>query len=65
MNSDINDLDELSYVMDDYDDGNYDCDEDCEYEYVDYEKQLKDVAEYLKEEHPAILADMILKDIIK
>lgn len=60
MNSDLDDLEEmLSYLEE------CPADDDCNYNYVDYEKRLQDVTEYLKEEHPAILADMILKDIIK
>lgn len=67
MNSDNDELDEMFDECDECDecDEGECCDDDGDYEYVDYEKHLKDVSEYLKEEHPAILADMILKDIIK
>ena len=61
MDSDFDELDEIEYEIDDFG-----CDpDDCDYEYVDYEKQVNDITEYLKDEHPAIFADMILKDIIK
>jgi len=60
MNSNLDDLEEILSFFD----GECPAD-DCKYEYVDYEKQVKDVTDYLKEEHPAIFADMILKDIIK
>ena len=67
MDSDFDDLEDLEDkdILESLED--YGCTADCgdDYEDVDYEKHLKDVTEYLKEEHPAIFADMILKDIIK
>lgn len=62
MNSDLDDIDEINDMFDDI--GEYGV-SDEDYDYVDYEKQLKDVSEYIREEHPSIFADMILKGIIK
>lgn len=61
MNSNLDDLEEMLSFFD----GECPADDDCKYEYIDYEKQVKDITEYLKDEHPAIYADMILKDIVK
>jgi len=60
MSFDLDDIEDILEILEDYD-----CPADGDSEDVDSEKILKDVTDYLKEEHPAIFADMILKDIIK
>lgn len=63
MNSDLDDIDEIENLLDD--DYGYPEDECHDSDYRDHEKHLKEVTEYIKEEHPSIFADMILKGIIK
>lgn len=63
MNSDLDDIDDDICDMLDDADNCWVCPDD-DSDYVDHEKQLKEMTEYIKEEHPSIFADMILKGII-